>query len=107
MAGFLTVVWMLLFAAGDTSPLVVESYGEWACRQANERYAGRADSVAVYRLLQSTPLDGSRDEPGKHLTLQQDCRSGPSPETGRFSWLPEERSPRPDDSNSNTDTTDR
>jgi len=71
---FMRLVWNS--GQDHTSPIIAESYGEWACRQANQRYDGRADRVTVYRLLQSTPLDGSYDEPSKHLTLQRDCRSG-------------------------------
>jgi hypothetical protein len=71
---FMRLVWNS--GEGDTSRLVADSYGEWACRQANERYDGRADRVTVYRMYQSTPLDGSYEEPGKHLTLQRDCRAG-------------------------------
>lgn len=70
---FMWLVWNS--GDGNTSPIVADSYGEWACRQANERYDGRADRVTVYRMIQSTPLDGSYEKPGKHLTLQQDCES--------------------------------
>ncbi|MFC6721968.1 HTTM domain-containing protein [Halobacteriaceae bacterium SHR40] len=60
---------------GHTSSTVADSYGEWACRQANDRYDGATERVTVYQLLQSIPLDGRYEEPDRRLVLQQGCES--------------------------------
>lgn len=45
----------------DTTDIVAESYADWACERANERYGDRVERVTVVQLVQPSPLEEHED----------------------------------------------
>ena len=69
---FMRLVWSS--GRDDTSPIIADSYGDWACEQANDNADGRAARITVYRFYQETPLDGEYAEPSRVPLIEQECR---------------------------------
>ncbi|MFC4438474.1 MULTISPECIES: HTTM domain-containing protein [Natrialbaceae] len=58
----------------DTLDIVAEEYADWACVQANAEHDGQVEQVTVYRLIQSSPIDGEyEDDPNHYTVIERDC----------------------------------
>jgi len=60
-------------AEGDSIRLVVESYGRYACNQAESDHGVAAESVTLYEYYQPSPLDGEYEEPDQYVHLDVEC----------------------------------
>jgi len=52
-----------------------QGYAEWACRQATSRYDQPTESITLYRMIQSSPVDGTYDEPTRQTLIEHDCEA--------------------------------
>ena len=53
---------------------ISQGYADWMCRQASENYDVDAEHVRVYRMIQSSPVDGEFDEePSRRMVIRTDC----------------------------------
>lgn len=59
--------------SGDSNGAIAVSYADWACDRANEAHDGRVASVTLWQFVQPSPVDGSYEEPGRHVVIERDC----------------------------------
>lgn len=53
---------------------ISQGYADWMCRQASENYGVDAEHVRVYRMIQSSPVDGEFDEePSRQMVIEIGC----------------------------------
>lgn len=53
---------------------IAQGYADWTCRQASENYDVDAEHIRVYRMIQSSPVDGEFDEdPSRRMVIETDC----------------------------------
>jgi len=61
-----------------TSNIIAKRYADWACRQANATYDVRVERVTVYRMYQSSPIDGAFEEPRRITVIERYCPTTPT-----------------------------
>jgi hypothetical protein len=67
---------MSLVDSGGQDGLIAQSYADWACRQAAERYGDPVASVTVHELIQSSPVDGAyTSDPVRDTVIDYQCDS--------------------------------
>ena len=59
----------------DTNNVTAENYAEWACDRSNEVHGGDVEQVTLYRMLQSSPVDGEYEDPRRMTIIEWDCHS--------------------------------
>ena len=53
---------------------ISQGYADWMCRQASQNYDVDPEHIRVYRLIQSSPVDGAfEDEPRRQMAIRTDC----------------------------------
>lgn len=57
----------------DTGDTIADSYSEWACRELQAQTDSTVESVTVYRLYQSSPVDGELRDPRTLTIIEQHC----------------------------------
>ncbi|RAW44244.1 HTTM domain-containing protein [Halorubrum sp. 48-1-W] len=55
---------------------IAESYADWVCERAQESHDAPVDSVTVYQVYQSSPIDGEYEDPGRQIVIEHDCPAG-------------------------------
>ncbi|ERH03035.1 MAG: vitamin K-dependent gamma-carboxylase [Halonotius sp. J07HN6] len=55
--------------SGGQDGLIAQSYADWACRQAADRYDTTVSSVTVHELIQASPVDGAYTSDPVHDTV--------------------------------------
>jgi len=60
--------------SGGQDGLIAQSYADWACRQAGERYDNPVASVTVHEFTQASPVDGEyTSDPARDTVIDYQC----------------------------------
>jgi|GEM_PF-5905943 hypothetical protein len=60
--------------SGGQDGVIAQSYADWACSQAADRYDRSIRSVTVHELTQASPVDGVYpNDPYQDTVIQRQC----------------------------------